>query len=70
MEGAAGAPNKTNNRVTVLVTTFTYPVPGVQNVQDGSKRYEQEKSDYHSQGKTSRINCPVGGAKFYEPDSL
>ena len=48
------APNKTYNRVAVLVTTFPQPVPGIQNVRDGSKRCEQEKSGYHSQGKTSR----------------
>ena len=49
MEGAGGSPSKTNNRVTVLVTTFTQPVPGVQNVRDGSKRCEQEKSGNQSQ---------------------
>ena len=70
MEGAGGAPNKRNNRVTVLVTTFTQPVPGVQNVRDGSKSVSRKNHATIHKEKPVGMNCPVGGAKFYEPDSL
>ena len=70
MEGAGGTPNKRNNRVTVLVTTFTQPVPGVQNVRDGSKSVSRKNHATIHKEKPVGMNCPVGGAKFYEPDSL
>lgn len=70
MEGAGGAPNKTNNRVTVLVTTFTQPVPGVQNVRVAQRDVSMKNQATIYKETPVGMNCPVGGAKFYERDSL
>ena len=70
MEGVGGAPNKTNNRVTVLVTTFTQPVPGVQNVGMAQRDVSMKNQATIYKETPVGMNCPVGGAKFYERDSL